>query len=312
MGKAKAVIDKMIEIDHGGIEELCKYQKDPDPLVANYADILLKGFTSDGVESSEDAQKRAQAIRQLARKMEQQAKAKREQEFYSNVKTRSYNKKTIKYDLAITGEVGAADDFTNALRDYCKVSQNPRVVKLFNSQHKTLKVSQILQAINGKKTPWYFTTDGDFDVFHQVVTRYMLDCGWFIEFPALLLHTAGIPMLRLDIVKYILANWNWLSAVYTWEVFEGFAERYGSISLKESAIEEDIVRRKYIEEYIRLKIRVWESQMNESIDEIITNKERHPWFEKNQVEFGDKIGFTTQELSCEQGFGDKDMDSKNG
>jgi hypothetical protein len=221
--------------------------------------------------------------------------------FLEAVDTFSINKKLVKYDLAITEEIGSANEFMDSLHDYCMRTDKKAINQLFASKKKTIKVSKILQAINGKETPWYFS-DGEFDLFHSCVTKFMLSCGWFVEFPALLLNVKGIAMLRLDIVKYILANWNWITATYSLDVFDMFARKYGSISLKDSAVEEDAVRREYIRKYLELEIRYMQNSIEERVNMFITNDERHPWFEKSGVEPNADIKLTTLKQSLNEGF----------
>ena len=90
-------------------------------------------------------------------------------------------------------------------------------------------------------------------------------------------------MLRLSIFKYILRNWNWIIAIYDFRVLEELAIHYGQVSLKNSAIEEDALRREFIRKVLKQEIAELEQKLEENISKIIDSSERNDFFIKNRL-----------------------------
>jgi hypothetical protein len=54
--------------------------------------------------------------------------------------------------------------------------------------------------------------------------------------------------------------------------------------LKESAVEEEVIRHEIIAQYVDIKIEYMRRNINELVDEYITSDERNPWFSENDID----------------------------
>ena len=160
---------------------------------------------------------------------------------------------------------------------YPNIKEN--LLKLMR-QKKQLSVSEVLRAISFNGRVPYYSANDDFENFHNFVTRYLIESGWLIDFPKIILRVQGIAMLRLSIFKYILRNWNWIIAIYDFRVLEELAIHYGQVSLKNSAIEEDALRREFIRKVLKQEIAELEQKLEENILKIIDGSERNDFFIK--------------------------------
>lgn len=148
---------------------------------------------------------------------------------------------------------------------------------------KQLSVNEVLRAVSFNGHVPYYSANDDFENFHNFVTRYLIESGWLIDFPKIILRVQGIAMLRLSIFKYILRNWNWIIAIYDFRALEELAIHYGQVSLKNSAIEEDALRREFIRKVLKQEIAELEQKLEENILKIIDSSERNDFFIKNKL-----------------------------
>ncbi|MDR0957381.1 MAG: ADP-ribosylglycohydrolase family protein [Candidatus Nomurabacteria bacterium] len=208
------------------------------------------------------------------------------------------NNKTVRYDLEVTQMIDAANEFMTVFQDYCKQTKNERVVELFKGDaKKTIRVSEILQALNGDQTPFYFY-NGDMELFNKCVTKYMLSAGWLADFPMMIFKVNGIAMLRLEIAKFILANWNWIEALYNCSLFKKFARQYGEVSLKNSAPEERSLRRSLVRKCLEAELAEYQRNLEKTIDEITAEPNNNLLFSEEDLSAGDEM-FIELENSAE-------------
>ena len=186
---------------------------------------------------------------------------------------------TLIYDLEMPSQTKMAEEFLNVLGKYCSKTKSENLLKLMK-QKKQLSVSEVLQAVSFNGRVPYYSANDDFENFHNFVTRYLVESGWLIDFPKVILKVQGIAMLRLSIFKYILKNWNWIIAIYDFRVLEGLANHYGQVSLKNSAIEEDMLRREFIRKVLKQEIAELEQGLEENVLKIIAGSERNDFFIK--------------------------------
>lgn len=200
--------------------------------------------------------------------------------FCETVESFALNDKSVKYDLIMMYNISCADGFMKMMHEYCRETTDRDVKELFVSEQDIFKASDILRTVSRNDANQYY--DNNFDLFHSYVTQYMLKAGWMIELFNIIFSIDGIDALRLDIVRYILANWNWLVGIYDPKIFDLIATRYGGISLQKSAIEEDSLRRQFIRQTLKLKIEALQGSIESDIDKYVEGSKRHPFFDEDQ------------------------------
>lgn len=205
-----------------------------------------------------------------------------EQELKVSVAPYHHQNFTLTYDLEMPSQTKMAGEFLNVLGKYCSKTKSENLLNLMR-QKKQLSVSEVLRAISFNGRVPYYSANDDFENFHNFITRYLIESGWLIDFPKIILRVQGIAMLRLSIFKYILKNWNWIIAIYDFRVLEELAIHYGQVSLKNSAIEEDALRREFIRKVLKQEIAELEQKLEENILKILDSSERNDFFIKNKL-----------------------------
>ena len=190
---------------------------------------------------------------------------------------------TLVYDADIPEQLKMAREFLDVLGKYCSKTNSQTLRKLI-AQKQQLSVSEVLKAISFNGEVPYYSPDDDFDNFHNIVTRYMIESGWLTDFPKNILDLPDIAMLRLSIFKYILQNWDWIIAIYNFAVLEELAECYGLTSLKNSAIEEDALRRAFIRKVLKQQIAELEQELEDKILKMVARSERNEFFIQNYID----------------------------
>lgn len=205
-----------------------------------------------------------------------------EQELKVSVAPYHHQNFTLTYDLEMPSQIKMAGDFLNVLGKYCSKTKSEDLLKLMRRE-KQLSVSEVLRAVSFNGRVPYYNANDDFENFHNFVTRYLMESGWLIDFPKIILGVQGIAMLRLSIFKHILKNWNWIIAIYDFRVLEELAIHYGQVSLKNSAIEEDALRREFIRKVLKQEIAELEQNLEENILKILDSSKRNDFFIKNKL-----------------------------
>ena len=205
-----------------------------------------------------------------------------EQELKVSVAPYHHQNFTLTYNLEMPSQTKMAGEFLNVLGNYCSKTKSENLLKLMG-QKKQLSVSEVLRAVSFNGRVPYYSANDDFENFHNFITRYLIESGWLIDFPKIILGVQGIAMLRLSIFKYILKNWNWIIAIYDFRVLEELAIHYGQVSLKNSALEEDALRREFIRKVLKQEIAELEQKLEENISKIIDGSERNDFFIKNRL-----------------------------
>ena len=202
-----------------------------------------------------------------------------EQELKVSVSPYHHQDFTLTHDLEMPSQTKMAEEFLSVLGKYRSKTKSENLLRLMR-QKKHLSVSEVLRAISFNGRVPYYSANDDFENFHNFVTRYLIESGWLIDFPKIILRVQGIAMLRLSIFKYILRNWNWIIAIYDFRVLEELAIHYGQVSLKNSALEEDSLRREFIRKVLKQEIVELEQKLEENILKIIDSSERNDFFHK--------------------------------
>ena len=218
-----------------------------------------------------------------------------EQELKVSVSPYHHQDFTLTHDLEMPSQTKMAEEFLSVLGKYCSKTKSENLLRLM-SQKNQLSVSEVLRAISFNGRIPYYSANDDFENFHNFVTRYLIESGWLIDFPKIVLRVRGIAMLRLSIFKYILKNWNWIIAIYDFRVLEELAIHYGQVSLKNSAIEEDALRREFIRKVLKQEIAELEQKLEENILKILDSSERNDFFIKNKL--ATKNGRIVNRSSC--------------
>lgn len=190
---------------------------------------------------------------------------------------------TLVYDASVPEEFKMAREFLEVLGGYCSKTNSKTLLKLM-TQKKQLSVSEVLKAISFNGEVPCYSLDDDFDNFHNIVTRYLIESGWLTDFPKNILDLPGIAMLRLSIFKYILQNWDWIIAIYNFNVLENLAEHYGLASLENSAIEEDALRRTFIRKVLEQEIAELKQKLEDNVLKMIAKSKRNDFFVENGLD----------------------------
>ena len=207
----------------------------------------------------------------------------------------NYYKKSIKvgnlevvYDLyELFDSFGPIDDFMSTFKEYLTSSQNSRIRKLRESK-KTLGVSDIFHVIDfHNHETWYYDTDSDIEYFNQIVSKYMIDGGYFSYYMDMILRCKDIPNLRAEIMKYVFLNFDYIVVVYHFDLIYDFALLYGKTSLKNSRIEEDVLRRAILRKVAKCKIdedfKTLEKTVSENMaNDLIDPTTRNGFFDKDE------------------------------
>lgn len=122
------------------------------------------------------------------------------------------------YDLDELCMVKAADEYIEHLADFCRASNSQQLRRLWSSSDETVKVSVVLRAISADESLAGLNT-ADYQLFHQYVTYYMLAAGWLVGnpsdgFPWFQFQVEQTDGLKIDTLRYLLANLNWLLPIY--------------------------------------------------------------------------------------------------
>lgn len=127
------------------------------------------------------------------------------------------------YDLDELRTVQVAEEFTNAVANFCAASNSHLINHLFdNSVELDIPVSQVLQTISADEAAGGYNT-GDYELFNAYVTRYMLAAGWMADdngYPWFMFDVDKTNGLVNDILKYLMVNLPWIKAIYSPEVIE--------------------------------------------------------------------------------------------
>ena len=179
---------------------------------------------------------------------------------------------TLVYNVDVPEQFKMAREFLDVLGEYCSKTNSKSLLKMM-AKKKQLLVSEVLKSISFNGEAPYYSLDDDFSNFHNVVTRYMIESGWLTDFPTILLDIQGIDMLRLSIFRYILANWNWIVAIYSYGILENLAESYSAISIKNSAIEEKPLRKEFIRKVLKQELIELENSIEARVSKMTKNTE---------------------------------------
>lgn len=131
--------------------------------------------------------------------------------------------RNLVYDLDELSTVQVAEEFTNAVANFCAASNSRLINRLFdNSVERDIPVSRVLQVVSADDTDGGYNT-GDYELFNAYVTRYMLAAGWMADdngYPWFIFNVDKTSGLVNDILKYLMVNLPWIKAIYSPEVIE--------------------------------------------------------------------------------------------
>ena len=141
-----------------------------------------------------------------------------------------------------------ARDFENCLQDFINyLSQNRNL-----PTKSSIPISKILHTFVGEKY-----TCRDFDIWHKYVTKPMFDEGWAMLYLPIIMQittTAKVQELRMENLKWALANWTWITAIYGTESLTDFVTIYNDLGdLLETDFSEENALRERLNELLSIR-----------------------------------------------------------
>ena len=155
--------------------------------------------------------------------------------FRSVVHAETVRGKKLVYDLDETFMVKIADEYIRQVAEYCRATNSDDIKQLFDSATDEVKLSDVLRVVSGDKTHDALNT-AEYDLFHSYVTKYMIAAGWISPnptdgFPWMQLQVSNTDGLTIDTIRYISANLNWISCVYTDDIILSLAKQLNSAAV---------------------------------------------------------------------------------
>ncbi|MDO4271831.1 MAG: hypothetical protein Q4C83_02540 [Candidatus Saccharibacteria bacterium] len=140
------------------------------------------------------------------------------------------------YDLDELFMVKVADEYMERLADFCRNSSDHRLSQLFSKDdHHEIRASEVLRAISADQELGGLNTVA-YDEFHSHVTKYMLAAGWLINnptdsFPWFQFQVDGTDGLKIDTLRYLAVNLEWIIPSYSAEALLSLAQQVERLEL---------------------------------------------------------------------------------
>lgn len=155
--------------------------------------------------------------------------------FRSAVHQETVRGKKLVYDLDELFMVKAADEYVEQLAAFCRASSSRWLKKLWSRDGDVVKVSTILQTISADNAMGGLNV-ADYQLFHQYVTQYMLSAGWLIDnptdgYPWLQFQVEHTNGLKIDTMRYLLTNLNWICSVYNRESLASLSRQIAKLDV---------------------------------------------------------------------------------
>jgi len=139
--------------------------------------------------------------------------------FCQAVHSETVRGKKLLYDLAELPSVKMADNYVRAVASFCRASTDVKLRHLFSEADELVQVSEVLQLVSADGS----VSSNDLasqELFQNYVTKYMLVAEYPIDsvgggFPWFQFQISRTDRLKLDTLRYLMANISWISCIYT-------------------------------------------------------------------------------------------------
>lgn len=171
--------------------------------------------------------------------------------FRSVVHTETVKYKEIYYDLEELSMVKAADELMEKIGVFCRSVSSEQLDKLWSWNSNRIPVSEVLRCMSSDVVNDGMNV-GDYELFNSYVSKYMFGAGWLSRnpsdgYPWVIFQVSKTNGLKIDMLRYVINNINWISAIYPVESLASLAsqisnmelasDRYGAENLRARAIQ---------------------------------------------------------------------------
>ena len=179
-----------------------------------------------------------------------------------------------------TADYRLADVLVDGLHDYLLRTTSAPVQKYLDECTEDISVYQLLETISGEVD--FFPSDGDMALFHDCVTKYIIDTGYLTRYMQLLFalnmtalgsEHMHIDMLRCETIKYLMTNLDWITSIYDFDdAIIPIAKDYGRLNL--GGVEQTVpyeynLRRNFIAKILNINDQRYLADINRRIDDYI-------------------------------------------
>ena len=216
------------------------------------------------------------------------------QAFNDNVEQFYIDDKLIKFDLITNdnahnvmpiADYRLANVLVDGLHDYLLRTTSAPVKEYLDGCAGDISVYQLLEAISGEVG--FFPSDGDMALFHNCVTKYIIDTGYLTRYMKLLFalsqpvsdeegddpHRMNIAMLRCETIKYLMANIDWITSIYDIDdAIMPIVDSYGELDLggaEWTMPYEYSLRRDFIARVVNINDQRYLADINQRVDDFI-------------------------------------------
>lgn len=215
--------------------------------------------------------------------------------FNDNVAQFYIDGKLIQFDLITNDNVHnvmpvadyrLADVLVDGLHDYLLRTTSEPVKQYLDECDDSISVYELLETISGE--PGFFPSDGDMALFHNCVTKYIVDTGYLTRYMELLFalskpvkneesgeYRMDIAMLRCETIKYLMANIDWITSIYDFDdAIMSIVDDYGELDLggaEWTVPYEYNLRRNFIAKLFRINDQRYISDLNQRVSDCISD-----------------------------------------
>lgn len=213
--------------------------------------------------------------------------------FNDNVAQFYIDGKLIQFDLITNDNVHnvmpvtdyrLADVLVDGLHDYLLRTTSEPVKQYLDECDGDISVYELLETISGE--PGFFPSDGDMALFHNCVTKYIIDTGYLTRYMKLLFvlskpvqneergeYRMDIAMLRCETIKYLMANIDWITSIYDFDdAIMPIVDDYGELNLggaEWTVPYEYNLRRNFIAKLFQINDQRYISDLNQRVSDCI-------------------------------------------
>lgn len=215
--------------------------------------------------------------------------------FDDNVEQFYIDDKLIKFDLITSSnahdvmpvaDYRLADVLVDGLHDYLLRTTSEPVKQYLDECEDSISVYKLLETISGPAD--FFPSNGDMALFHNCVTKYIVDAGYLARYMSLLFALSqptdsgegteermSIAMLRCETVKYLMTNLDWILSIYDFDdAILPIVETYGVLNLgggEWTVPYEYNLRHHFIASILQADDRNYLATINQRVNDLITD-----------------------------------------
>lgn len=152
-------------------------------------------------------------------------------DFDSLIKQINLGQNKLVYDLNNIGSVLVAEEFMDLLAHYTKATDNEKIKKLLSDESKPISASGLMELVGHGLD--HGLDNIDFMRFHLCVTKNLLMNNRFDYIIPILSGAGGASSLRADVARYIISNFDWISANNQPIQLTKYIKNYKSIDSKD-------------------------------------------------------------------------------